>query len=304
MVNLSSCQSQAFQYHLSLETYSAQDQNYALQLSRKLKGSDGLFERLHTANITEGTLTINPSQTKEVENDTLLTLFKGGWAYKFIKENGENCVEWNIPGIGIIGLERDGTVYLDQDSAAPFLSSYDLVLETSKDLFINSLKVSSLTLNSPKTIIQSGGVVTTHRLHTNHTLIIDSNTEIINKAQPITRTGQLHAKHITGSGKLINHGHLKLEGTAESSSILGIAEIHNEKGWSLFDPIMETSHLHITSQNNTFLNKKGAQFKNRGTLVVDDSSTTSASFTNWGTMSLGEVKINRAATNWGTWNAG
>jgi len=66
---------------------------------------------------------------------------------------------------------------------------------------------------------------------------------------------------------------------------------------------IESSHLHITANNKTFLNEEGAEFKHTGTLIVDASPTAPTSFTNWGTMKLGEVKINREATNEGFWQA-
>lgn len=281
-------QSEAFQYCLSVDTLNSAEEKFQLKLSRKAKGSNGSFERLLTATVKGGKLASSiPSTIKEAQKDTLLTLFQGAFVHKGIEPGTEDtvCLAYSIPGFGTLKLGSKGSVFLDQDSSAPILSSYDLVLKTTGTLFIETLGVAALTLKSKASKIL--GAVSTNRLHADH--------EVVNM-------GGLHVREqLTGPGQVINQGIAHMEGTKEKPALLEVREFINRK--SDIYPLttkVESSHLHVTAKNQSFLNGKDAEFRAE-TLIVDP--ITQGSFTNKGNIYLGTSTINRQASNAGFWQA-
>ncbi|MGV8948687.1 MAG: DUF637 domain-containing protein [Candidatus Paracaedibacter sp.] len=298
--------SNIYQYQVSVKTLSSQNEKFQVKLSRKNKGSLGSFERLHTALISQGRLASKSSDNKD--EDELLTLFKGASVSRKMNHDGTVCFLWNIPGVGTLKIARDGTVIFDQGNTAPFISSYDLVLKTSGDLFIQSLEVAALTLNpksgkvskTTSTTLQKTskilGIVSAHSLHTDHKVV---------------NLGGLRTKQVIGEGKFINNGVLHLEGTEEFPAMVGIRQFINQKSDLVpLKPYIESLHLHITPENEFFYNAKGAELKVAGTLVASPiknhavNTQPRSSFINKGEISLGDGAIIRdSIINSGEWKA-
>lgn len=279
-------QAETYQYRLRVKTLNERDEQFQLKLSRKEKGSTGSFERLHTASINKGELTSTSSTVKDVEDDTLLNLFKSASFHKFIEGGSAVSFAWSISDLGILKLARDGTVFFDQASTS-LLSAYDLVLKTSGELLLQTLGVAELTLQSPKTQILVA--VATNHLHMDY--------DVINE-------GGLQVKQVTGQGTLTNHATLKLEGTQEKPAILGVSQVINRQVKGAYNEAkIEGSHLHITPENLTFYNGKDSTFTVGGKLTVEASPLESASFINNGSVYLHDATFNRDASNNGFWQA-
>lgn len=271
-------EAETYQYKLRVKTVNSQAGRFQLKLSRKEKGSEGPFDRLHTAMVNKGRVSSTSSTARESEDDTLLNLFK----YASF-QNFSDHFAWNLSGFKIV-VGRDGSVLLDQAST-PLLSIYDLVLKTSGELLLQSLGAAELTLQSPRTQIR-GAVVTNH-LHMDH---------------DVTNEGRLQVRKVSGQGILTNHADFNLDGTTENLAVLGVRQVINKKKGPK-EAKIEGSHVHITSDNFSFLNGEGAEFRVTKSLTVDDSPRQKASFTNIGSTYLHGAIFHRSASNSGFWQA-
>jgi hypothetical protein len=283
-------QADAFQYRLSIKTRNATREQFDLKLSRKAKGAEGKFERLHTASLNQGTLL---TKSKSNTDDIFLNLLRGGSVTKCMSEGKTDNYSWNIAGIGLIEIKNDGSVVLKGDDSTPILSNYNLVLKTSRDMTIEYLDTAALSLasykgkeNSHQTAL---GIVATNSLYTDH--------KTINKGALTVH------QEITGSGKLINHGGIQIGGTAQNPAIFGIREFENRKHIEHLKPIVEAQHLQITSDNKRFYNGKDAEFSITDSLTVDASGPQST-FINKGTFKAGRnIALDREAINYAFWQA-
>jgi hypothetical protein len=267
-------QSKAYQYRLEIEAVDAKKDKFQIKLARKEKGSTKEFKTLLTAFVHQGKVDSSHSM-KESDKDVLLTLFKGASVHKL----NESDITVLIPGFGKLILTHKGTVIFDEDDTTSLLSTYDLILNASGKLHIQSLAVTALTLDAKKSKIS--GIVTTNDLCINH--------DVVNLMG-------LRAHSITGTGTLINQGRLELEGTAENPAILGIHEIINEKNKNHdLDPKIESTHLHITSTNKGFINGEDALFSVTGKLHVDQSEN--KNLLNAGQMIIRDGEIHRDFIN-------
>ena len=269
-----------YRYRLRVKNLDPKTENFQLKLSRKEKGSTGKFEKLHTSTINKGVLTTTNSDTQDV----LLNLFRGATPRHFTKEADTICFMWDVSNFGTLKLGRDGSVFFDQGSK-PILLAYDLILKTSGELFLQSLGVSELTLQSPQTNII--GAVSTNRLHMDHNVI---------------NWGGLQTKQLTGQGTFTNHALLKLDGTSDQPAIMGVRHLVNKKGEGVSkEAKIESTHLNITSDNQSFINEEDAEISVEDTLLVD--SAISSSFINRGVLRLHKTTLNREASNEGSWQA-
>ncbi|MDP4154018.1 MAG: hypothetical protein Q8929_00150, partial [Bacillota bacterium] len=267
-------QSEAFRYRLGIKAIHGEQDKVQLKFSRKGKGSAGGFETLHKEYIHSEKVDCDLN-TKEADQDALLTLFKGSSAYK----HDESRKAIIIPGFGRLLVQSNGSVIFDKDHTTSLLSCYDLTLKSSGKLNIDSLAVANLTLDAKKSKIL--GIVTTHDLC--------MNSDVMNLMG-------VRAHTLTGTGTFINQGRLDLEGTAENPAVLGVHKLINEKNKnSRFDPKIESSHLRITATNKSFVNAEDADFAVTQKLVVDESE--GATLLNKGRMTLRNGEVHRSFTN-------
>lgn len=284
-------QAESFQYRLKVKTKGILSEDIKIKLSRRTKGTDKSFEDLYTSLIHQGTLVPLTSQDNLHANDVLMNLLKGASVYRASHLKDTAGFGWIIPGLATLGITSEGGVVLKQDHSSTLLSHYDLVLKTSQNLSLDYLKVASLTLDAPTTQIPVTGSVSVNQLH------------IPNASQMVTNEGGLHLKKVTGKGSLISHALLKLEGTKENPAVLGVRHVTNKKKGPK-EAKIEGSHVHITSDNFSFLNGEGAEFRVREHLTVDASLHSKVSFTNMGNTYLEKNAIfNRGASNSAFWQA-
>ena len=93
-------QAQTYQYQLHIQTLSSEQEKFKLKLSRQEKGSDGFFERLHTATIRQGKLRSSSSNVQEAQDDTLLNLFNSAAVHRFGTNSDTICYSWADWGHG------------------------------------------------------------------------------------------------------------------------------------------------------------------------------------------------------------
>lgn len=123
------------QYRLRVKTLDTKTENFQLKLVRKEKGSTGKFEKIHTSTINNGVLTATNSDTQDV----LLNLFRGAKTHHFIEGENTTCFMWDVANFGTLKLGRDGSVFFGQSSTS-LLLSYDLILKTSGNLFLQYVR--------------------------------------------------------------------------------------------------------------------------------------------------------------------
>lgn len=284
-----SIQSKQYQYRLRIKALDSSLQKHQIKLSRKTKGSTDGFERLHTSTLSKGKLTTSSSENSD---DALLQLFKAGAVGQYLDGGVNHCFAWQIAGVGTININTDGSVSINQDEQAPLLSSYDFILKTSNDLFIQSLQVASLSLASPK-MTQQG--------HTTR-ILRSVSADSFYTDHDVRNLGQLDVHHtISGPGKLTNHGMMNLKGTTDNHAILGIHDFENKKLDGYLDPIFNAEHLKLTKDNHYFVNDEQCKVHVKGSFVAD--SSTASTLTNQGSMILCKVSLNREAANTGFWQA-
>ncbi|MBM3468389.1 MAG: hypothetical protein FJX71_03025, partial [Alphaproteobacteria bacterium] len=230
-----------FQYHLHIKTNETPEKQLKLKLSRRAKGTEDSFEKLHTLKVTHGKISSSESKERKHDDDILKSLFKEAL---FVKERGGFIFSL---GSAILKIASSGFVLLED--TASFLSPYDLVLKTSKDLLLPSLNVASLTLDVPTAHF---GFVSTRLLHLPYA------------SQKVLNKGGLRVHQATGLGTLINHGQVHWEGTKERPATLGLRQLINSSSKAR----MEGMSLHITKDNQTFINGSDAEVS-LGDLRVD-----------------------------------
>ena len=285
--DLGHLQAEAYQYRLRVKTLDLEREKFQVKLSRKIKEFQVSFENIHTSMISQGKLASSFSKAQEAQDDVLLSLFKGAAVHRFTTNRNTICFSWEIGDNTTLKIARDGSVFFDQGSGS-ILSAYDIVLKTSGELFLESLGVKKLTLQSLKTQI-IGSVVANH-LHIDHI------------GHTAINEGGLQVRQLTGQGTLINHATLKLEGTTENPALMGVHHLINEKNKGTFkEAKIDSPHIRITSENRSFFNGEGAEFKVSGSLTAGSSSIATASFINKGSVRLGQAILNREASNAGFW---
>ena len=285
--DLGHLQAEAYQYRLRVKTLDLEREKFQVKLSRKIKEFQVSFENIHTSMISQGKLASSFSKAQEAQDDVLLSLFKGAAVHRFTINRNTICFSWEIGDSTTLKIARDGSVFFDQGSGS-ILSAYDIVLKTSGELFLESLGVKKLTLQSLKTQI-IGSVVANH-LHIDHI------------GHTAINEGGLQVRQLTGQGTLINHAILKLEGTTEKPALMGVHHLINEKNKGTFkEAKIDSPHIRITSENRSFFNGEGAEFKVSGRLTAGSSSIATASFINKGSVCLGQATLNREASNAGFW---
>ena len=222
---------EASQYFLEIQSFGSD--SCKLKLSRSIQDNPSYFKKLYSSTFKGEDLN-TPFVNDDQVADPVLRFFRKA-SFSILKQ-GEHLTGycWDIPSFAMLKSGIDGSVLLDQGNASPL--PYDLILKTSGGLFIQSLHVAALTLQSPTTHLI--GPVSADRLHTDFKVIND---------------GGLQVNQITGLGTFTNHGVLKLVSASSNPITLSIREFFNKKDKkSLITPNIKGVSLHITGENRSF----------------------------------------------------
>jgi hypothetical protein len=273
-----------FQYRLKVKALKDSAENFKLKLSRKNKESEDRFENLYAAKFKDGVFSNKFEQAPKVAPDDFVALFKGASVHKFFESGTFAAYTWDFQDLGSLTLQKDGRFAITQDGAIPFLSSYDLIVKTSQNLVIDSLKVAQLTIQAPETHFV--GDVHVDHLHMDHTVI---NEGVAFDEWGAVKAGGLHVQQITGQGRLINQGTLDLIGSTEKPAILGVREVAIKNKNTPEAAKMTATHLQVTSDNHAIQISKGASLTVKETLAAAASAnvTKEPSFVNIGIVKLG-----------------
>ena len=293
-------EAQDYQYCLDIRTIDLERQAFEVEVARRLKSNQGTREKVHSVTLENGLLKGSFLKQPEPEADCLYSRFKTeqlgrldpngqfGHIYKeFENPAAEFSFIYKLTGLGLLKVNRRGETFFTQDSDLSTLSAYDLVLKSTGNMYIQTLKVAGLRLSSPKTEI--GGVVVAERLLMNH---------------EVENNGGMQVSQLTGRGKLVNHASLTMPGTLDKFAELGVREFRNKKSQILnATPKIEASYLNLLSTNEIFVNGTGALFDVSDLRAFDNNIHSQGYFNNKGNASFRCVSMFRKASNEGFWQA-
>lgn len=195
-----------------------------------------------------------------------------------------DCFLWRIPDFGLLKLQRDGSVFFGHGQDSIPLAPDELTFNTSGKLFLESLKVAVLRIKSKEA--QLCEVVVADQVYADHC---------------VQNSGCLKTKQLSGQGEFLNEGLLELEGTQQKPAILGVKKFQNSKSrHGLVQPTVRSSHLQVTSDNQSFNNNNGAIFEVSDWLLIDKIQPSIASlFCNKGSLKTHKFNLHREAVNKG-----
>ncbi len=193
-----------------------------------------------------------------------------------------DCFLWSIPDFGLLKVQQDGSVCFGQEEDSAPLAHDELTFDTPNTLFLASLKVAALKINSK--VAQLCQALVADRVH------VDGY---------VKNSGCVKTKQLLGQADFVNEGILELEGTQQKPAILGIKKFQNKNKLSILQAKVHSSNLQITANNKEFTNGSGATFE-----ILHSFFTKSAQINNKGNMICQQANISSSGTAWfntGNW---
>ncbi len=203
---------------------------------------------------------------------------------KGFDNQGTNTFLWDIPQLGLITVQQDGSVLFGHDPTTTQLTQDELSVRTPGKLFLNMLRVGKLNIKSPEAHICDA--IVADRVHVDRT--------VYNHAA-------LQTKQLMGNGEFINQGRVAFEGTQEEPAQLGIANFTNDKCDSHENkpqPHVTGDHVRLTPTNERVRNEKGAHF-DIADLVAEKTTSDNGFLYNKGLLHARNLDMQRQCVNRG-----
>ncbi len=257
--------------------------HYALKIQKHVQ--DAFRVKINAANNTLGkqkcSFVANFAQRTITDQQNMFPPFQLGKT-NFTDRTESNFFLWNIPDFGLLKIGHDSSVYFGHESDTAPLAPHTLQFATPNTLFLQCLKVASLTTQSPQT--QFCGTVVADKIVADHIL---------------TNSGGLKTNCLTGAGKLLNTGMLELAGTSTNPAIVSIKELISKTKSNTLTATIKGSHVQFTKENHYFYSGKKTEI-NIAHMTFEPSLS---SFVTKGSLKTDFINLYRTALNHGFWQA-